>query len=78
MLSKKHQRSSIVQEEGLTNEGRHHLLLSHKQVHDKSGIAESLHAYITRAKLTVYEVGVFSRDISQPSKRAMPTPLFEK
>ena len=24
------------------------------------GIAESLHAYITRARLTVYEVGVFS------------------
>ena len=24
MLSKKHQRSSTVQEEGLTNEGRHH------------------------------------------------------
>ena len=33
-------------------------------------IAESLHAYITRARLTACEVGVFSRD--------MPTPLFEE
>ena len=30
MLSKKHQRSSTMQEEGLTNEGRHHLLLQKK------------------------------------------------
>ena len=30
MLSKKHQRSSTVQEERLTNEGRHHFLLLHK------------------------------------------------
>ena len=36
----------------------------HKQAHDKRGIAESLHAYITRAKLTVYEVGVFLRNIT--------------
>jgi len=53
MLSKKHQRSSTVQEEGLTNEDRHHL---HKQAHEKS-IAESLQAYINRARLTECEVG---------------------
>ena len=29
---------------GLVNEGRHRL---HKQAHDKRGIAESLHGYIT-------------------------------
>ena len=39
------QRSSTLQEKGPTNEGMHHLLLLHKQVHDKRGIAESLHAY---------------------------------
>ena len=39
-------RSSIVQEEELTNEGRHYLLLLHKQVHDKRGIAESLHVHV--------------------------------
>ena len=75
MLSKKHQRNSTVQEEGLTNEGRHHLLLLRKQAHDKRGIAESLHAQIIRARLTVYEVGVFSREISQLSK-IRPPPSF--
>ena len=67
MLSKKHQRSSsTVQEEGLTNEGRHHLLLLHKQVHDKRSIAESLHVYINRVRLTVCEVGwhIFERNIT--------------
>ena len=49
-----------MQEEGLTNEGRHHLLLLHKQAHDKRGIAESLRAQITRVKLTACEVGVAS------------------
>ena len=47
MLSKKQRRSSTVQEEGLTNESRHHLLLLHKQARDKRDIAESLHAQIT-------------------------------
>ena len=59
------------------HEGRHApLLLLHKQVHDKRGIAESLHAQITRARLTACEVGVFSREISQLEN--MPTPLFEE
>ena len=48
-----------MQEEGLTNEGRHHLLLLRKQAHDKGGIAESQHTYITIARLTACEVGVF-------------------
>ena len=60
-----HRRSSTVQEEGLTNEGRHHLLLLRKQAHDKRDIEEILHAQITRARLTACEVGVFSREISQ-------------
>ena len=49
MLSKKHGRSSTLQVEGLTNEGKHHLLLLHNQAHDKRGIAELLHVHITRA-----------------------------
>ena len=65
MLSKNHQRSSTVQEEGLTNEGRHHWQLLHKQVHDKRGIAESLHAYINTAGLAASELGIFSEEISQ-------------
>ena len=51
----------MVQEEGLTNEGRHHLLLLHKQVHDKSrkkNVAKSLHKYLNRVRLTACEVGV--------------------
>ena len=35
MSSKKHQRSSTVQEKELAKEGRNHLLLLHKQVHDR-------------------------------------------
>ena len=49
-------------EEGLTNEGRHHLQLLHKQVHDKSNM------YINRTSVTVCEVGIFSREISQLSE----------
>ena len=37
------------------DEGRHHLLLLHKQMHDKSGIAKS----------PACEVGIFSREISK-------------
>ena len=51
------------------------LLLLHKQVHDKRGIAESLHAQMTRARLTACKVGVFSREISQLSK-IHPPPSF--
>ena len=75
MLSKKHQRSSTLQEEGLINEGRHHLLLLHKQVHYKRSIAELLHAYITRARQTACEVGIFSREISQLSQIHPPPSL---
>ena len=63
MLSKKHRRSSTVQEDGVTNEGRHHLLfILHEQAHDKRGIAEPLHVYIN---IAASEVGVFSSEISQ-------------
>ena len=72
MLSKKHRRSSTVQEKGLTNEGRHHLLLLHNQAHNKRGIAESLHVYITRAGLTACEVGIYSIT----TLKNMPTPFF--
>ena len=47
MLSKKHRRSS-------TKADMHHCCYCvSKQAHDKGGIAESLHAQITRARLTV-------------------------
>ena len=64
-----------MQEERLTNEGRHHLLLLRKRAHDKRGIEESLHVQIIRARLTAFEVGVFSREISQLSK-IHPPPSF--
>ena len=65
MLSTKHPRSSTVQEEWLTNEGRHHLLLLYKGAHDKRGTAESLHAYINRAQSTVSVSEPILREISQ-------------
>ena len=73
MLSKKHQRSSTVQEERVANEGRHNL---HKQAHDKKSNAEPLHVYINRARLTACKVGILSREILQLLK-ICPTPLFE-
>ena len=65
MSSKKHQKSGTVQEEGLTNEGRHHLLLLHKQAHH---IVGSLHVYVNRIGLTGHI----------PTLENMPTPLFEE
>ena len=48
-----------MQEKGLTNEGRHHLLLLHKQAHDKrSRITAHVHVDLYRARLTACEVGV--------------------
>ena len=70
MLSKKHWRSYTAQEEGLKNEGRHHLLLLLEQKHDKESIAEV--SYVNRAKPSACEVGVFSREISQLSKICPP------
>ena len=55
--------------EGPKNEGRHRLVLLHKQAHAKGSIAESVRA----AGLNVCEVGVFSKELSN-----MPTPVFEK
>ena len=45
-----------MQKEGLTYEGRHHLL---EQVQNKRGIAESLQVSINRARLTVCEWAYF-------------------
>ena len=65
-----------MQEEGLPNEGTQFLLL-HKQAHDQSGFAESLHVYINRARLTACEVGEISREISH-SKIVHQPPLVEE
>ena len=54
-----------MQGEGLTNEGRHHLLLLGKQVRNNRDTAESLHVQTTRYRPTACEVGIFSRVISQ-------------
>ena len=62
-----------MQEEGLT---RHHLLLLHKQVQNKSDIEESLYAYINRARISAYEVGIFSRKKSQHT--SLPPPFFDE
>ena len=56
MRCKKHWRSSTVQEERLTDEVRHHLLLLLKQAYDKRGIAESLHAQINSARLSTRNI----------------------
>ena len=42
----------------------------------KQSIQESLHAQITRARLTVCEVGVFSREIPQLTLQNAPFPLL--
>ena len=64
--------SSTVQEEELTNEARYYLLLLHKQTYGKRGIAESLHVYKTRARLTACEVGVFLRYITTLENTSHP------
>ena len=76
-LGEKHKRSSTVQEEELTIEGRHHLLLLHKQTHDKKSIAESLYVHTNKARLTARltacEVGIFYHN-----SRNYTHPLFEE
>ena len=57
----------------LTND---HLLLLHKQAHDKKGIAESLHVHTNRAWLIACEVGVFLRENHNSQKYASPSPLW--
>ena len=76
-LSKKHQRSSTVQEEALTNHSRHHLLLLHKQAHDKRSIKKSLQAYRNTSRLTACELTrwAYSRRISHLSKICPPPSL---
>ena len=67
-----------MQEEGLTNESRHHLLLLYKGVHDKRGTAESLHAYINRAQSTVsVSERIFKGNITTLRKYTH-LPLFEE
>ena len=73
-VSQTHQGSSTLQEEGLTNEGRHDLLWFHKQVLDKRGITELQHANTNTTRLTAYEVGIYLKEISQLSK-IPPPPL---
>ena len=61
---------------GTHKKGGHHLLLLHKQTHDKRNIEESLHAYINRARLTVCGGGcIFERSIT--TLKNMPSPLRE-
>ena len=62
--------------ERLTNEGRHHLLLSLKQMHERVIENHSMHAHINRARLSVFEVGKFLREVSQLSRTYTPTPLL--
>ena len=59
------EKKSTMQEKRLKNKGKNHLLLLYKQAHDKKGIEETMHVYINRARLATWEVGVFSREISQ-------------
>ena len=60
---------------GGTNKWRQTPLAVIKQVLEKRSIAEAMHAYINRARLTVCEVGVFSREISQLSEIRPPPSL---
>ena len=59
-----------MQEDGLTNEGRHHFLLLHTFL-----LCACLQAHTNRARLTACEAGVFPREISQLSKIRPPTSL---
>ena len=67
LCKQKAKEGSTMQEEGLPNEGRHHLLLFYKQAHDKRGIAEPLHAYLDMARQTIFE-----RNITTLKKYAHP------
>ena len=65
-----------MQEKGLTNEGRHHLLLLHKQAHDKrSRITAHVHVDLYRARLTACEVGVSQEKYHNSRNYAHPTSL---
>ena len=66
-LSKRHQRSGTVQEEGLTNEGRHHLLFVDKQAHS----IQSLHVYILKTNC-VCGGRIFERNIT--TLKSAPSP----
>ena len=55
-LGKRHRRSSTVQEEGLTNDGRQYLLLLHKQEHKKEALQNHYMHTINTAGLSECEV----------------------
>lgn len=59
-VNKKHQRSSNEQEEGITNEGGHHMLLLYKI--SKTMTKDVLQNHINRARPTVCVVGEFLKD----------------
>ena len=57
--------------------------MQYKQAHDKSGIEESLHVYITRAGLTACEVGrssreIFAHHLFKEVLKLMPWGYFER
>ena len=75
-------KQAAVQEEGLTNEGKHHMLLLHKQVQnkrviDKRGIEELVHEYITGAGLTGCEIGAFSWEKYHNSQGHAHSPFLQ-
>ena len=64
--------------EGLANKGKHHLLILHKQAHDKRSIAELMHAYIIRTRVDqLYLMWVCFWEKYNNSWN-MPTPIFEE
>ena len=79
ILSKNHQRSNTVQEEGLTNEGSCHLLFLHRQAHDKRHCRIFAYEHMmNRARLIACEMGVaFFRGILQLLKIRPPHPIEE-
>ena len=77
LLSKKHRRTTgTVQKEALTNEGRHDLLLLHKQVHDKETLQNHCIHIVNNASLTMCEVGIFSWEVSHATLDYAYPPVY--
>ena len=55
----------------------HHLLLLHKQMHDKRGIAESLHMYTNRARLNACMKWMYFQ-VKYHNSQSIRTPLYEE
>ena len=65
--------TKALQEEGLTNEARHHLLLLWASTWQRD-IAESVHGQITRAGLTACKIGcIYERNIITLEKTSTPS-----